>query len=142
MASPFRSSSMSGAPSKPLHSTPLTQHISGTHNNRLGAVYLSLHEFWRSRQTALTNLGSFQAGSSQAIPARRDSYSVVLFNRTAVQCVDNNFTSSPEQLVNLLLPYRPANGTNYQTAIEEAGAVMRKNWNAERCLSHYCSSTL
>jgi len=65
-----RSGSMGTKDRRPLPGTPSTALISRHCTNRLGAVYSSLHAFWRSRDAALS---AGQAGT------RRDAYSVILF---------------------------------------------------------------
>jgi hypothetical protein len=44
----------------------------------------------------------------------------------------NDFTSTPDQLLHLVLAERPSNGTNYTVALEAAGAIMCQNWSTER----------
>jgi hypothetical protein len=117
----------------PLPATPVTPSILRHHNDRLGAVYLSLHGFWQSRQTALVNPG--QGVNCQAPSPRRDSYSVLLFNHSVVKSFENDFQRTPEILLQNLLQYEANGGTNYENAISETEAVMRRHWNTERCVS-------
>lgn len=128
-----RSSSMGSSTKTPLPSTPATRKITLRHNNRLGAVYLSLHGFWHSRQTALGAAGSAQT------PARRDAYSVILFNSHVSRCIENDFQQAPDQLLDQLLSNQASSGTNYTAAIRETEVVMRKYWSGERSVFAFSS---
>lgn len=123
---------MSQNTSTPLPATPVTPSILRRHNDRLGAVYLSLYGFWHSRQTALSAPGSRNQAPSRVVPARRDSYSVILFDHTVTRCFENDFRSTPENLLQALLHYEANGGTDYDMAIKETEAVMRANWSTER----------
>ncbi|EGN93599.1 hypothetical protein SERLA73DRAFT_145243 [Serpula lacrymans var. lacrymans S7.3] len=46
--------------------------------------------------------------------------------------VVNDFTSSPDQLLDTVLQYRANGGTNYTAAIQQAQAVIEQNWSTER----------
>lgn len=109
----------------PLSGTPVTDRIRSTHNNRLGAVYSSLYSFWMSRQAALDPAHS----QSSTTTTRRDAYSVILFDHTMNICLENDFTSSPGELLDGVLPYNAAGGTDYTTALSTTEAVMRRHWN-------------
>ena len=111
---------------RPLPGTPVTAQITQRSDNRLGAVYSSLHAFWVSRQAALNTT------SVQAAAARRDAYSVLLFDRYMEICVENDFNSSPDQLLNLVLPYETGRGTNYTSALTTTQGIMERNWSTER----------
>ncbi|KAJ7509859.1 hypothetical protein B0H11DRAFT_2270198 [Mycena galericulata] len=125
-----RSSSMAHTDRRPLRHAPGTAVISRSLNNRLGAVYSALHGFWMSRNTALSNNGvNAQAG---AAPVRRDAYSVVLFDHTVSISIANDFTNTPDDLLNKLLAYRSGSGTNFTLAIATAETLMRQHWSTER----------
>ncbi len=117
---------MSGGDRRPLPNTPVTASIQRACNNRLGAVYSALYAFWMSRQAAVT------ANRQTRVTNRRDSYSVVLFDHELVRGVTNDFTSSPEDLLNGLLLYQARGGTNYDLALIDARNVMTANWSPER----------
>ncbi|KIK55622.1 hypothetical protein GYMLUDRAFT_76385 [Collybiopsis luxurians FD-317 M1] len=119
-----RSGSMGSADRCPLANTPTTAIISRSSNNRLGAVYSALHGFWTSRNAALA------ASGTQA--ARRDAYSVVLFDHNVSTCIANDFTHNPDQLLNLVLPYQAGGGTDYTSALNAARTVMTQHWSTER----------
>lgn len=125
-----RSGSMSLHESKALPSTPVTPTIVRRHNNRLGAVYLSLHGFLQSRQVALTTPRS--STQAQAAPARRDSYSVLLFNHSVMRSFESDFQRTPEDMLQNLLQHEANGGTNYEQAVVETEAVMRQHWSGER----------
>ncbi|EGO18972.1 hypothetical protein SERLADRAFT_352907 [Serpula lacrymans var. lacrymans S7.9] len=119
-----RSGSMGATDRRPLANAPASNRITQRANNRLGAVYSSLHSFWSAREAAVTR--------GQQIAARRDSYSVILFDHTMTVGVVNDFTSSPDQLLDTVLQYRANGGTNYTAAIQQAQAVIEQNWSTER----------
>src|SRR6266849_493535 len=127
----FRSSSMSSCDRGPLAGAPMTNRIRQTANNRLGAVYSALHGFWSARHAAVT----VGPGRQSGVGARRDAYSVILFESTARSILTNDFTSTPDQLLDAMLPYRAGNGTNFSEALRAGGAVMEQNWSTERLVS-------
>ncbi|KAF8122279.1 hypothetical protein EV363DRAFT_1274846 [Boletus edulis] len=116
------SSSMSATDRRPLPNTPATARISAKSNNRYGAVLSSLHTFWAARAVAIA--------SSNA--ARRDAYSVVLFDRGVTTPIVNDFASTPDQLLRPLLGAGTHHGTNFTLAIQRAQVVMEQSWSTER----------
>jgi hypothetical protein len=116
---------MSQSDRRPLVNTPATGRIIQQTDNRLGAVYSALHNFWSARHAAVTV-------GLQATHTRRDAYSVILFNQTVVNSVTHDFRSSPDELLNAVLPYRPAGGTDFTIALQSAQAVMEQNFSTER----------
>jgi len=109
-----------------LPNTPVTTRIAARSNNRLGAVYSSLHAFWASRQVALSQ------SSSQQSQARRDAYSILLFDHEVTNCLANDFTLSADQLLNTVLAYPARGGTDYTSALNAAKTVMMTHWSTER----------
>jgi hypothetical protein len=109
---------------RPLANAPVTTRISCTCDNRLGAVYSALYSFWSARQAAAT--------SSQQAGARRDSYSILLFNDTISTAILNDFQSSPDQLLDVVLRYRANGGTDFTAALERGREIMVQNWSTER----------
>ncbi|KIJ13990.1 hypothetical protein PAXINDRAFT_116523 [Paxillus involutus ATCC 200175] len=107
---------------QPLANTPATARISATSNNRFGAVLSSVYSFWTARAAAIAN--------SQA--NRRDSYSVILFNHALESPVINDFVSTPDQLLDILLPFDADGGTDFTSAIGQAQAIMEQSWSTER----------
>lgn len=115
-----RSGSMDCSDRRPLPNSPGTNLISRTCNNRLGAVYSALHAFWMSRNAAT------------AAGARRDAYSILLFDHDVSTGVANNFTSNPDELLNIVLAYHARGGTNFVAAVTSAQALMQRHWHTER----------
>jgi len=120
-----RSSSMAGTDRRPLDDAPVTDLIRQHADNRLGAVYSALYSFWSARSVAVT-------AGQRAAGARRDAYSVILFNKITKNVLVNDFTSTPEELLGFVLAEGPSYGTDFTAALEAAGAVMERNWNPER----------
>jgi hypothetical protein len=120
---------MSHGDRRPLPNSPMTNRIRQTANNRLGAVYSALHGFWSARHAAVT------VGRQSGVGARRDAYSVILFNSTPRSILTNDFTSTPDQLLDAMLAYRAGGGTNVSDALKAARAVMEQNWSPERPVS-------
>jgi hypothetical protein len=120
---------MLGDDRKPSLGTPSTAMIAACSNNRLGAVYSALHSFWMARDAAI--------GHSGGISARRDAYSVLLFHDlTEPTSIINDFTRTPEQLLQELLHYTGAYGTNFQAALTLAQSMMEIHWSTERLAWH------
>ncbi|KAH9963060.1 hypothetical protein BJV74DRAFT_880022 [Russula compacta] len=120
-----RSSSMTNSDRRPLADSPATGLIRQYADNRLGAVYSALYSFWSARHAAVM-------GSQQAAGARHDAYSVVLFGRQSTNVLVNDFTNTPNQLLNILLAQRPSHGTNFAEGLRAARTIMEQNWSTER----------
>ncbi|KAE9406917.1 hypothetical protein BT96DRAFT_954710 [Gymnopus androsaceus JB14] len=119
-----RSGSMDGSDHRPLANTPTTALITRNCNNRLGAAYSALYGFWTSRNAALSASG--QQG------ARRDAYSVILFDHNVNTCITNDFSRNPDELLNAIIPFKAGGGTDYTSALNTARAVMTQHWSTER----------
>lgn len=117
-----RSSSMGDTDRGPLRNRPSTALISRHHNNRLGAVYSSLHAFWHAR-AATTGHG--QGG-------RRDAYTILLFDRDVSDCLVHDFSHTPDQLLDAVLQHMPRFGTNFSSAIQRAESKMEQFWSGDR----------
>jgi hypothetical protein len=113
---------MTSTDRRPLPGTPVTGLISQQCSNRLGAVYSALHSFWTSRQNAL----------GAGVP-RRDAYSTIFFNSSITVAQENDFRSSPEELLTMALQYSAGGGTDFTSALTSAQAVMERRWSTERC---------
>ena len=109
----------------PPANAPMTDQIQQSANNRLGAVYSALYSFWCARHAATT-------ANRQEIGARRDAYSVILFNEATTLALTNDFTSSPDQLLATMLRYKAYGNTNFAEALRTGQAVMTQYWNTER----------
>jgi hypothetical protein len=107
---------------QPLRNTPASGRIIRSSNNRFGAVLSSLYSFWSARAAAV-------AGTQTA---RRDAYSVILFDRDVVNAVVNDFSSSPDKLLDAVIRYQTSGGTNFTAAIQHAQSVMEQHWSTER----------
>jgi hypothetical protein len=110
---------------RPLANAPATDRIRERADNRLGAVYSALYSFWSARHAAM-------ASGQQTAGARRDAYSVILFNAATDNVVVNDFTSSPDQLLDIVLSEQTEWGTNFSAAIQASQEVMVDNWSTER----------
>ena len=120
-----RSLSMAWPDPTPLNDSSMAAIIKASHNNRLGAVYSALYRFWASRDAAMKN-------AAGATARRRDAYSVVLFHMTASAVIENDTTSTPEQMVHTLLNTSPMFVTNFRAALSKTEDVIRRNWSPER----------
>ena len=107
---------------KPLPNTPATPRISARSNNRYGAVLSSLHSFWTARAAAIASSNT----------ARRDAYSVLLFDRDVTTPIVHDFASTSDQLLDALLGFGTGRGTKFTVAIKRAQAIMEQNWSTER----------
>ena len=110
---------------RPLANAPATDRIREVADNRLGAVYSALYSFWSARHATMTS-------GQQTIEARRDAYSVILFNAATKNVVVNDFRSSPNQLLDIVLNEQTAWGTNFAAAIQASQEIMVDNWSTER----------
>ncbi|KAH9059756.1 hypothetical protein EDB87DRAFT_1562790 [Lactarius vividus] len=119
------SKSMARSDRRPLPNAAGTPLITPIANNRLGAVISSLYSFWTARQAAVSQ-------HAQLGGHRRDAYSIIFFSRTPMICVENDFTSTPDQLLTACLRYKPYENENYTLAVEKAQAIMTSNWSTER----------
>ncbi|KZV72346.1 hypothetical protein PENSPDRAFT_649928, partial [Peniophora sp. CONT] len=118
-----KSGSMAYTDRHPLAGTPVTNEIVRVSNNRLGAVCSALHAFWSARQATT------QGGSGTA---RRDAYSLLLFDMGVYHGVVNDISSSPAELLRVMLGYRASGGTDFNHALNSACTLMEQNWDADR----------
>jgi hypothetical protein len=122
----FRSSSMFLRDRRPLPNSVGFDRISRTANNRLGAVFSALYSFWNARQ-AVVDRNSPLGGE------RRDAYSLIFFNHEPSTSIENNFTSSPDELLTAALEFEADGGTDFSRALERTQNIMTTHWNTERC---------
>ena len=87
-------------------------------NNRLGAVYAALHNFWTARQAA----------SGQ----QRDANTIILHAQDVQSLCESEKTGSPDDLLALLLPNRPRGGNCFDKALKAADAAILKCWDDTR----------
>ena len=116
---------MSSTDRSPMADAPMTNRIRQTANNRLGTVYSALYSFWSARHAAVT-------GGRQTVGARRDAYSLILFNSETTTILTDDFTRTPEQLLDAVLSHRAGGGTNFFKALRAGGTVMTQKWSTER----------
>jgi hypothetical protein len=120
---------------RPLPDAPASDRIRKNADNRLGAVYSALYSFWSARHAAVT-LGQ------EAIGARRDAYSIILFESTTQNAVVNDFTSTPDQLLDIVLNEKARGGTNFTEALQAGRAIMISNWSTERSVPLFINPLL
>ncbi|KAJ7117678.1 hypothetical protein C8R44DRAFT_199862 [Mycena epipterygia] len=118
-----KSASMGGTDFQPLLNRPGADLIIRHSNNRLGAVFSSLHAFWISRSSALNQ------GRRGAIGGRKDAYSVIFFDSTARVCLQNDTQSTPEELLQSVLGQTASGWTNSAAALSAAETLMRECWS-------------
>ena len=122
---------------RPLADAPMTNRIRRSANNRLGAVYSALYSFWSARHAAIT-------ANRQGVGVRRDAYSIILFSDSTTSVLTNDFTSSPDQLLDAVLRHGIDGGTNFSGALRTGQAVMEQNWSTERFVTLFrlCATPL
>ncbi|KAG8685533.1 hypothetical protein FRC11_010445, partial [Ceratobasidium sp. 423] len=107
---------------QPLPGTPISARLVSECNNRYGAVLSALYGFWLSREVV---------ASSTATQTRWDAYSIITFESTATTRLQNDFTSTTDQLISHLLP-QASGGTNFHAALTMAQSVIETNWSSDR----------
>jgi hypothetical protein len=127
----YRSGSMSSTDRGPLANSPTTHQIMQSANNRLGAIYSALYSFWSARHAAVT-------AGQRVVGARRDAYSIVLFNESATNILPNDFSSSPGQLLDRMLAHRASGGTDFAEALRTGKEAMMQHWSTERFVICSC----
>jgi hypothetical protein len=110
---------------QPLANSAGLDRITPTANDRLGCVFSALYSFWLARQAAIDR-------NAQIGGARRDAYSLIFFNHEPATCIENDFASSPDELLTAALQYEADGGTDFTRALERAQHIMDSNWSAER----------
>jgi len=113
---------------RPLPNSAGIERIFPVEKGRLGAVFSALYSFWIARQAAVDHNSPVGGG-------RRDAYSLVFFNHEPSTSIENDFTSSPEQLLTAALQFEPDGGTDFTRALERAQKVMTTHWDTERYAS-------
>ncbi|KAI0052043.1 hypothetical protein FA95DRAFT_1618925 [Auriscalpium vulgare] len=119
-----KSRSMKSRDCRPLPNTPATERICRVADNRLGAVFSALYGFWSARHVA--------TAGTQPADVRRDAYSILLFDSTVASIVENDLTSSPDELLSIVLGQRASHGTNFVAALQAAQQVMESHWSNAR----------
>ncbi|KAI9460718.1 hypothetical protein F5148DRAFT_1377366 [Russula earlei] len=120
-----RSGSMCQQDRYPLPTSAGTDRIAPTANDRLGSVFSALYSFWLARQAAINR-------NARLGGARRDAYSLVFFNHEPSTSIENDFASSPDELLTTALQYEADGGTDFTRALESAQSIMDLHWSNER----------
>jgi hypothetical protein len=111
---------------KPLPNSSGIHSIVRKANNRLGAVFSALYSFWIARQAAVDRNSSL--GGS-----RKDAYTLIFFNEKASpSSIQNDFSSSPDELLNAALDFNIDGGTDFTRALEKTEELMVSHWSTER----------
>ncbi|KAF8270131.1 hypothetical protein EI94DRAFT_1572248, partial [Lactarius quietus] len=119
------SGSMSLQDRQPLPNSAGTERIASKANDRLGAVLSALYSFWIQRQAAVDR-NKLLGGS------RRDAYSLIFFNHEPSTAIENDSTSSPDELLTAALKFSASGGRNFSSALVRAQRVMTSHWSTER----------
>ena len=64
--------------------------------------------------------------------ARRDAYSLIFFNHEPSTSIENDFASSPDELLTAALGFEADGGTDFVRALESAQNIMNAHWSTER----------
>ncbi|KAI0297435.1 hypothetical protein BC826DRAFT_166673 [Russula brevipes] len=120
-----RSGSMCQQDRQPLPNSAGIDRITPTANDRLGSVFSALYSFWLARQAAIDR-------NTQLGGARRDAYSLIFFNHQPSTSIENDFTSSPDELLTAALRYEADGGTDFTLALGRTQNVMDSHWSTER----------
>ncbi|KIJ61761.1 hypothetical protein HYDPIDRAFT_115585 [Hydnomerulius pinastri MD-312] len=118
-----KSASMRESDRRPLSTSAVHRKIVRAHlDNRLGAVVAALYSFWTARVAA----------ADQSHSAHRDSYSIVMHEQDTEIVCENDLTSSPDQLLDMLLTQYPQRGNSFSKAIKKAQEIMERRWSTAR----------
>jgi hypothetical protein len=110
---------------QPLANSAGIHRITPTANDRLGSVFSALYSFWLARQAAIDL-------NAQPGAARRDAYSLIFFNHQPSISIQNDFTSSPDELLTAALEYHADGGTDFTSALKSTQYIMNSHWSIER----------
>jgi hypothetical protein len=110
---------------QPLANSAGIDRITPTANDRLGSVFSALYSFWLARQAAIDR-------NAQLGGARRDAYSLIFFNHEPSTSIENDFASSPDELLTAALLYEADGGTDFTRALERTQHIMDSHWSPER----------
>jgi len=120
-----RSGSMCQQDRQPLANAAGTDRIMPTANDRLGSVFSALYSFWLARQAAIDR-------NAQIGGVRRDAYSLIFFNHEPSTSIENDFTSSPDELLTAALRFEADGGTDFTRALGRTQSIMDAHWSTER----------
>ncbi|CAE6489587.1 unnamed protein product [Rhizoctonia solani] len=119
------SGSMTSGDHRPLANLPVTSRLVSQCNNRYGAVISALYGFLKNREATVANAG---------LKSRQDSYTILMHDDKSQIRVQNDLTSTTDQLINQLIPHRyvGCGGNDFDLAIMTAQQTIEKNWNTDR----------
>ncbi|KDN38013.1 hypothetical protein RSAG8_09786, partial [Rhizoctonia solani AG-8 WAC10335] len=117
------SGSMTCTDRRPLTNTPISAQLTSSCNNRYGAVLSALYGFWLSRDTV---------AAASTTQARQDAYSVITFDHYSITRLQDDFTSTTDQLIGQLIPQTGQGGTDFQAALAMAQSVIEAHWSSDR----------
>ncbi|KAN0134237.1 hypothetical protein V8E53_008009, partial [Lactarius tabidus] len=121
-----RSGSMGLRDRQPIPNSAGIDRIVRKANNRLGSVFSALYSFWIARQAVIDRNASAGGG-------RRDAYSLIFFNHEASKSsIENDFTSSPDELLTAALDFSMDGGTDFNKALDKTQELMTSHWSTER----------
>ena len=109
---------------QPLPNAAGTDRIAPNANNRLGSVFSALYSFWLARQAAIDD------NATGGI--RKDAYSLIFFNHEPWTCIENDLTSSPDELLTAALQYKAEGGKDFTCALRRTQNIMNSHWSTER----------
>ena len=113
----LRSISLSKNDIRPPENSSVSARIRSRMNNRLGAVYSAMYNFWSARQAAVGH--------------QRDTNTIILHAEDTQSICENDSTRSPIELLDLLLPNAPKEGNCF---INTADTTILKWWDDARPL--------
>jgi len=124
-----RSGSMGSTDRQPIPNSAGIDRIVRKANNRLGAVFSALYSFWIARQAAVDRNAPVGGESG----GRRDAYSLIFFDHEpSTSTIENDFTSSPDQLLTAALDFGVQGGTDFTKALDKTQEIMTSHWSTER----------
>lgn len=77
-------------------------------------------------------MARWTAAAQASAAARRDAYTAVLFDHEMATCFANDFTRTPDELLDTVLRYPARGGTDFDGALTTAQAAMESHWSTER----------
>jgi hypothetical protein len=110
---------------QPLPNAAGIDRITPTANNRFGCILLALYSFWLARQAAINRNAQLGGG-------RRDAYSLIFFNHESSISIENDFASSPDEMLTAALRFKADGGRDFVRALESAQSIMNAHWSTER----------
>lgn len=110
---------------QPRADAPATDRIRQRADNRLGAVYSAVYSFWIARYIAVI-------AGRKTVGARRDAYSVILFNSRTERVLVHDCKNNLDQLLDVMLTRQADGGKNFTQALQAGQNVMLDYWSTER----------